>query len=164
MDKEINENVTILVVDDNQENLRVISNFLNEKKYRIALATSGKQALNVLESNTVDLILLDILMPETDGFEVCRILKSKNETRDIPVIFLTALTDIDNIVMGFKIGGVDYITKPFHKEELHARVNCQIQLKLAKDHLIKCEMDVRKSRDYFMRTLYELGKILSHDK
>jgi DNA-binding response OmpR family regulator len=79
-------------------------------------------------------------------------------------IFLTARSETEDIVKAFQIGGVDYVTKRFNKEELHARVNCQIQLKLVNDYLIKCEMDTRKSRDYFMRTLYEMGKVLSHDK
>jgi two-component system, sensor histidine kinase and response regulator len=164
MDREIIENVTILVIDDNQENLKVISNFLNEKKYRIALALDGKSALKILESNNIDLILLDVMMPDTDGFELCRILKEKNTTRNIPVIFLTARADTEDIVKGFEIGGVDYITKPFNKEELYARVNCQVQLKLARDFLIKSETNARESRDYFQKTLYELGKILRQDK
>jgi two-component system, sensor histidine kinase and response regulator len=164
MNEDIIESVTILVVDDNEENLKVVSNLLREKGYRIALATDGKSAIKILATNKIDLILLDIMMPEMDGFEVCKILKEKPETKDIPIIFLTARSETEDIVKGFQIGGVDYVTKPFKKEELHARVTCQIQLKLVKDYLIKCEIDVRKSRDYYMRTLYELGKILSHEK
>jgi len=160
----MNEEVSILVVDDNQENLKVISSFLKEKKYRIALATDGNGAFKVLENNKIDLILLDIMMPGMDGFEVCRILKEKPETSDIPVIFLTARTETDDIIRGFQIGGVDYITKPFKKEELYARVNNHIQLKLIRDYLVKCELDTKKSRDYFMRTLYELGKIMDRNK
>jgi two-component system, sensor histidine kinase and response regulator len=163
MDKELNESVTILVVDDNQENLKVISNFLNEKKYKIALAVDSKSALNILESNSIDLILLDVMMPGTDGFELCGMLKAKDETKDIPIIFLTARSDTEDIVRGFEAGGVDYITKPFNKEELHARVNCQVQLKLARDFLIKSERDARKSRDHFQKALYDLGKILRRD-
>lgn len=160
----MNEEIYILVVDDNQENLKVVSNFLNEKKYKIALAKDGENALKVLEDNKIDLILLDIMMPGMDGFEVCKILKEKPGTKDIPVIFLTARTETDDIVKGFQLGGVDYITKPFKKEELLVRVNNHIQLKLVRDHLVKCELDSRKSRDYFMRTLYELGKIMDRNK
>jgi two-component system, sensor histidine kinase and response regulator len=160
----MNEDINILVVDDNQENLKVISSFLKEKNYRIALAIDGKSAFKVLEDNKIDLILLDIMMPGMDGFEVCRLLKEKPETKDIPVIFLTARTETDDVVRGFQIGGVDYITKPFKKEELYARVNNHIQLKLVRDYLVKCEMDTKKSRDYFMRTLYELGKIMERNK
>jgi two-component system sensor histidine kinase/response regulator len=164
MSEKINEKVTVLVVDDNQENLKVVSNLLKEKKYKIALAEDGLSALKILSSNKIDLILLDIMMPDMDGFEVCKRIKEQDETRDIPIIFLTARTDTDDIVKGFRMGGVDYITKPFKKEELHARVNSHIQLKLAKDHLIRCEMDTRKSRDYFMKVLYDLSKILEKEK
>ncbi|MEI6049144.1 MAG: response regulator [Bacteroidota bacterium] len=160
----MNEDVYILVVDDNQENLKVVSNFLREKRYKIALATDGESAFKVLEANKIDLILLDIMMPGMDGYEVCKILKKKPETKDIPVIFLTARVETDDIVKGFQTGGVDYITKPFKKEELFARVNNHIQLKLVRDYLAKCEIDTKKSRDYFMRTLYELGKIMERNK
>jgi two-component system, sensor histidine kinase and response regulator len=160
----MNEDISILVVDDNQENLKVISSFLKEKKYKIALATDGESAFKVLDNNKIDLILLDIMMPGMDGFEVCRILKDKTGTKDIPVIFLTARTETDDIVKGFQTGGVDYITKPFNKEELYARVNNHIQLKMVRDYLVRCEMDTKKSRDYFMRTLYELGKIMERNK
>jgi DNA-binding response OmpR family regulator len=160
----MNENLYILIVDDNEENLKVVSNFLKEQKYKIALATSGESALKVLEVNKIDLILLDVMMPEMDGFEVCMILKEKPETKDIPVIFLTARTETDDIVKGFQMGGADYINKPFKKEELLARVNNHLQLKQVRDYLVKCEMDTRKSRDYFMRTLYELGKIMDRNK
>jgi two-component system, sensor histidine kinase and response regulator len=160
----MNEEITILVVDDNQENLKVISSFLKEKSYRIALATDGESAFKVLESNNIDLVLLDVMMPGLDGFEVCRILKEKPETKDIPVIFLTARNETEDIVKGFQSGGVDYITKPFRKEELFARVNSHIQLKLVRDYLVKCELDTKKSRDFFMRTLYELGKIVERKK
>ncbi len=160
----MNENINILVVDDNQENLKVVSNFLKEKKYKIALATDGESAFKVLADNKIDLILLDVMMPGMDGFSVCRILKSKNETKEIPIIFLTALNDTDDIVKGFQIGGVDYITKPFRKEELYARVNNHIQLKLVRDTLVACELNTRKTRDYFIKTLYELGQIIGKNK
>jgi PleD family two-component response regulator len=110
MSEKINEKVTLLVVDDNYENLRVVSNFLKEKKYKIALAEDGLNALKILSSNKIDLILLDIMMPDMDGFEVCKRIKDKDESRDIPIIFLTARTDTDDIVKGFHMGGVDYIT------------------------------------------------------
>jgi len=160
----MNENVSVLIVDDNQENLKVISNFLKEKDYKIALANSGENALKVLESNKIDLVLLDIMMPGMDGFEVCKVIKERPETKNIPVIFLSALAETDNIVKGFHIGGVDYITKPFNKEELYARVNTHIQLKLAKDYLVQCEEYALNSRGQYMKTLYELSKILGRNK
>lgn len=160
----MNENISVLIVDDNQDNLKVISNYLLKKDYKIALATDGESALRILESNKIDLILLDIMMPGMDGFEVCTKLKEKKETKDIPVIFLSARSETDDIVKGFQTGGVDYVTKPFNKEELYARVNTHIQLKLAKDYLVQCEAFALNSRNQYMRTLYELGKILNRNK
>lgn len=156
----MNKNVHILVVDDNQENLKVVSNYLKEKGYKIALALDGKSAINILESNKIDLILLDIIMPEMDGFEVCKEIKAKKETKEIPIIFLTVRTETDDIVKGFQIGGVDYITKPFKKEELYARINNHIQLKLVRDLLKERIEESIKSRDLFMKTLYDIGKII----
>ena len=159
----MNESIYILVVDDNQVNLKVVSNFLKEENYKIALATDGESAFSILAKHKIDLILLDIMMPEMDGFEVCEILKGNPKTKGIPVIFLTAKNETEDIVKGFRIGGVDYITKPFNKEELIARVKNHVQLKLVMDLLIKSELDTRKSRDLFMSTLYDLGKIMGRN-
>lgn len=159
----MNKNVHILVVDDDRENLKVVSNYLKEKGYKIALALDGKKALKVLDENKIDLILLDIMMPGMDGFEVCKVLKQQPETKEIPVIFLTAKSETDEIVKGFQTGGVDYITKPFKKEELFARVDTHVQLKLVRD-MLKDRMDESiRSRDLFMRTMYDLGKIIDPD-
>ena len=98
------------------------------------------------------------MMPGMDGFEVCKILKKNPETKDIPIIFLTARSETDDIVRGFQLGGVDYITKPFKKEELNARVNSHVQLKLVRDYLVRCSQEACESRDLYMKTLYELGK------
>lgn len=156
----MNKSIYILAVDDNLKNLKLVSNLLKEKDYKIALAADGKSALKIVEENKIDLILLDIMMPEMDGFEVCKILKSKPETKDIPVIFLTAKNDAEDIVKGFKLGGVDYITKPFKREELIVRVNNHVQLKMVKDYLVAAQKETKKSRDFFMRVLYDLGKIV----
>ncbi|MCD4796081.1 MAG: response regulator [Candidatus Cloacimonetes bacterium] len=131
----MNKDIHILIVDDNLKNLQVVSSSLKEKSYKIAVALDGKSGLEIAEKNNIDLILLDIMMPDMSGFEVCKKLKKLEKTKGIPVIFLTAKTDTDDIVKGFKIGGADYIPKPFKKEELHTRVDNQIQLKLAKDRL-----------------------------
>ncbi len=131
----MNKDIHILIVDDNLKNLQVVSSSLKEKSYKIAVALDGKSGLEIAEKNNIDLILLDIMMPDMSGFEVCKKLKKLEKTKGIPVIFLTAKTDTDDIVKGFQIGGADYIPKPFKKEELHTRVDNQIQLKLAKDRL-----------------------------
>ncbi|MCF8381297.1 MAG: response regulator [Bacteroidales bacterium] len=160
----MNSNIYILVVDDNLENLKVVSNLLKDKEYKIALAQDGESALKVLEENKIDLILLDIMMPEMDGYEVCAILKSKPETKDIPIIFLSAKMESEDIVKGFQMGGVDYITKPFNREELIARVNNHIQLKLVRDCLKEAEKETKRTRDYFIKVLYDLGKVLDKNK
>lgn len=119
---------TILIVDDNKKNLQILGNILSENKYRVAMAIDGAKALELTPKLLPDIILLDVMMPGIDGFEVCRQLKSKAETCEIPIIFLTAKVDLEDVVTGFTIGGVDYITKPFKKEELLVRINTQLSL------------------------------------
>lgn len=120
---------TILVVDDTPTNLCVVSAFLDEAGYKVLVAEGGKDARDVIRLVTPDLILLDVLMPAPDGFETCRQLKADLETKDIPVIFMTALSDALEKVKGFDVGGVDYITKPFHQEEVLARVKTHLALR-----------------------------------
>ena len=103
----------ILVVDDNQANLRLLTDVLSSRNSRVHEALNGPEALRIAQSALPDLVLLDISMPGMDGFEVCTRLKADVSTRDIPVIFISALSDIDDVVRGFEVGGVDYITKPF---------------------------------------------------
>lgn len=120
----------ILVVDDDLKNIQVGINFLRKNKdYHLVFATSGIQALERVESVEFDLILLDIIMPVMDGYEVCRRLKENEKTRDIPVLFLTAKQGSENIVRGFEAGGADYITKPFSSHELIARVKTHLELR-----------------------------------
>jgi putative two-component system response regulator len=128
----------ILIVDDVVDNIRVAMNILKEDGYEFSFAHSGSEALRLIFDDTqaFDLILLDIMMPGVNGFEVCQKLKESNATLDIPVIFLTAKTDVDAIAKGFELGGVDYITKPFHANELLARVKTHLALSQAK-HLLK---------------------------
>jgi two-component system sensor histidine kinase/response regulator len=119
---------TILIVDDNKKNLQVLGSVLHENMYKVAMAKDGPSALRLVKKNNPDLILLDIMMPEMDGFEVCERLKEDPETREIPIIFLTAKTEVEDIVRGFSLGGVDYITKPFKKEELMVRIKTHVDL------------------------------------
>lgn len=125
----------ILIVDDIETNLKLLGLVLQEHNYDVSIASSGKEALTILETEIPDLILLDIMMPEMDGFEVCRRIKSRNRTKEIPVIFLTAKTETEDIVRGFELGAVDYITKPFKSYELLARVSTHLQLKQASEDL-----------------------------
>jgi len=118
----------ILIVDDIPKNIQILGNILSKENYQIAYAQSGEQALSITHHQKFDLILLDIMMPEMDGFEVCKMLKQDVETSDTPVIFLTAKADTNSIVKGFATGGQDYITKPFNTSELLARTETHIQL------------------------------------
>lgn len=120
---------TILVVDDNPTNIQVLFDLLNESNYRVAIAKSGEIALKRLQGNLPDLILLDVMMPGIDGFETCRRLKASDLTKDIPVIFMTALSDTVDKVKGLKLGAVDYITKPIQHEEVLARIDVHLQLR-----------------------------------
>ncbi|UBM62654.1 response regulator [Candidatus Sulfidibacterium hydrothermale] len=118
----------ILIVDDIPKNIQILGNILSKENYQIAYAQSGNQALSITKYEKFDLILLDIMMPGMDGFEVCRALKNDPETSEIPIIFLTAKADMNSIVKGFASGGQDYITKPFNASELLARTRTHIQL------------------------------------
>ncbi len=118
----------ILVVDDTPANIQALAGTLKAKGYQISVATNGRQALEVVERVRPDLILLDVMMPEMDGFETCRRLKTASATRDIPVIFLTARTETADIVKGFELGAVDYVSKPFNAHELLARVNTHLTM------------------------------------
>ncbi len=129
-----NEKALILLVDDNSKNLQILGPLL-EGVYTTAVAVDGVGALEFVKKRQPDLILLDIMMPEMDGFEVCRRLKADPETREISVIFLTAQTDMEDTVKGFAVGGVDYVTKPFQKEELLARVRTHITLRHSQKQL-----------------------------
>jgi diguanylate cyclase (GGDEF)-like protein len=119
----------ILLVDDNPTNLSVLSHALKEIGYKIRVAIDGESAIEQIDNEPPDLILLDIQMPGIDGFETCRRLKSKPNALDIPIIFISASSGTENIVKGLSLGAVDYITKPFQKEEVLARVRVHLQLR-----------------------------------
>ncbi|MGE5456958.1 MAG: response regulator [Methanococcaceae archaeon] len=112
----------ILIVDDKPENLEVLGSTLREKGFQIAFATSGRQALSIAAAKLPNLILLDVSMPEMDGFTVCRKLKENGETKNIPVLFLTARIETENIMKALKAGAVDYVSKPFNAGELIGRI------------------------------------------
>ncbi|MCL4378572.1 MAG: diguanylate cyclase [Actinobacteria bacterium] len=127
----------ILIVDDVQDNIKVLGNILKEENYKISAVSNGTQAISIAVAIHPDLILLDVMMPELDGFETCNKLKNIPETKDIPIIFLTAKSETQDIINGFKIGAVDYIAKPFDSYELKARVRTHIELKISKDLLLE---------------------------
>jgi len=129
------KNPIILVVDDNPKNLQIIALTLRDLNYRLIIADGGQKAIELSERYDIDLILLDVMMPGTDGFEVCKVVKSNPKNEGIPIIFLTALSEKTNLVKGFELGAVDYITKPFNKEELVSRIKTHLDLKFARDEL-----------------------------
>ena len=120
----------VLVVDDVQENLNLLGEVLEGAGYVVSIAPNGGIAIEIAKINPPDLILLDIVMPEMNGFETCEQLKSLPETKDIPILFISARDDIDNILQGFQSGGVDYINKPFRNQELLARVETHLRITL----------------------------------
>lgn len=142
----------ILIVDDVPANLKVLNNILQDNGYKVRPVLSGDTALQVAEKEKPDLVLLDIMMPDMNGYEVCRRFKENKILGDIPIIFISALTDTDDIVKAFSSGGVDYITKPFRAEEVSARVATHLML-----HQQKKELQVLNSaKDKFF-------SIIAHD-
>ncbi|KOR34729.1 diguanylate phosphodiesterase [Planktothricoides sp. SR001] len=137
----------ILVVDDNQDNLRLLSKLLSQKGYQVRNAINGNTALIAAKAANPDLILLDIQMPDMDGYQVCQILKKDPETYDIPIIFLTAMNSVIDKVKAFSIGGSDYITKPFHLEEVLIRIENLLKFQAAKAEIrqLNSELENRVS-------------------
>ncbi|CDM93043.1 MAG: hybrid sensor histidine kinase/response regulator [Limnospira sp. PMC 1291.21] len=156
----------ILIVDDIPENLRLLSQMLLEQGYKVRKAINGQRALQAVEAETPDLILLDIMMPELDGYQVAKYLKDDPTTREIPIIFLSALSDTMDKVLAFDVGGVDYITKPFHVQEVLARVRTQLTISQQKQQLItqnqQLEREIRE-RQKIESALRIYIHAMSHD-
>jgi signal transduction histidine kinase len=157
---------TILVADDNTTNLKVLVDYLSDQGYRILVAEDGAGAIEQAQYGKPDLILLDVMMPGIDGFETCQRLKAAPETRNIPVIFMTAISDTPYILKGFAVGAVDYIAKPLQREEVHARVRNHISIRRLQREL-ETEIAVRQKAEAELRVI-NTGKdvffsILAHD-
>ncbi|MGD1917462.1 MAG: response regulator [Pleurocapsa sp.] len=144
----INSQATILIVDDTPNNLQVLFSYLETAGFKVLLAEDGESALQIAQSQTPDLILLDVLMPEVDGFETCSRLKSQRATKEIPIIFLTALSETVNKVQGFKLGGVDYITKPTEQEEVLARIQTHLNLQRMRRTLALQNKELKQTLDF----------------
>jgi PleD family two-component response regulator len=125
----------ILIVDDIPANIRIVADTLVKKGLHVVIAQSGEQALQIVERVGPDIILMDVVMPEMDGFETCRQLKLNEDTRAIPVIFMTALDDPEYVMQGFDVGGVDYIAKPVRIKEVVARVETHLRLRKMQQQL-----------------------------
>jgi light-regulated signal transduction histidine kinase (bacteriophytochrome) len=179
MDAE-SRNTKILVVDDTHSTIDMVKTALEEDGYEVVMATSGEKAIKRAEITSPDLIMLDVLMPGMDGFETCRRLKADNRTRDIPVIFMTALTATESKVTGFKVGGVDYVTKPIEVEEVLARIRTHLTIQSMQRRLesqnerLRHEMTERKQAEEALqrsheklkaanRELGDFAYIVSHD-
>ena len=131
-----NIETSVLVVDDNPKNLQVLGGMLVNEGIGVEFALNGRAAISWLDNKDFDLILLDIMMPDMDGYEVCAEIKKNPATADIPIIFITAKTDSESIIKGFETGGVDYVTKPFIPKELIVRVRSQINIKKSKEKIV----------------------------
>jgi two-component system sensor histidine kinase/response regulator len=149
----------VLVVDDVPRNIQVVGNTLRQAGYQVAFAHSAAQAWSRLTESRPDLILLDVRMPVMDGYEFCRRLRLDPDLRLIPVIFLTAAVETDQVLRGFAMGAVDYVTKPFNSAELLARVHIHIELKLARDTLAR---QFREQR-ILLEEKTELIRLLGHN-
>lgn len=157
-----NHSGVIVVVDDNPNNLRVLSSMLQQFDYKVRPALDGAMAIKSIIANPPDLVLLDIRMPEMDGYEVCRQLKSNPLTAEIPVIFISALQDTEDKVAAFKSGGVDYITKPFQLEEVLARVKAHLSLYQIQRDLQKMVEERSQELTAALITLNESQKQYTH--
>jgi DNA-binding response OmpR family regulator len=148
---------TILLIDDLPENLQLLSELLTQLGYTIRSVTSGKMALKTLKVKQPDLILLDIKMPDMDGYQVCAAIKADERLRDIPIIFISALDDVLDKVKAFTVGGVDYIIKPFQIEEVVARVENQLTIQRQKK-ILQTEVKKRQEAE---EVLYQSRALLS---
>lgn len=142
----------ILVVDDTLENLRLLAGILSEKGYQVRPVPNGKLALSAAQKMPPDLVLLDIMMPEMDGYEVCQRLKDSEVTKDVPVIFISAINDVMDKVKAFAVGGVDFITKPFQVEEVLARIETHLKICSLQQTLQEKNQDLATAIDQLQAT------------
>ena len=157
--EQLDDTAQLLVVDDTLENIQVLGAILSKAGYRLHIANSGEAALEKLEHIQADLVLLDVMMPGLDGFETARKIFEKPGCKGLPIIFLTAKQGTEDIVQAFEVGAVDYVTKPFHAEELLARIHTHLELKRHKETLVKRTEALERS----LEEQHELVHILCHD-
>lgn len=151
----------VLVVDDTPQNVQILGTMLRDANYEVVVANNGEQALKALEHTPVDLILLDIMMPGLNGFDVCEHIKQNPKTNHIPIIFLTARNNVEDVVKGFDLGAADYVCKPFQWSELHARMRAHLDLKHYQDQIqlaLEEQKRMRREHDAFVR--HELNNMM----
>ncbi len=153
-------NGRILIIDDNPKNIQVLASILNQNGYDSEFALNGASGLNWLESEPFDLLLLDVMMPDEDGFEVCKTIRSNNRFKELPIIFVTAKADRESLVMGFEVGGDDYLIKPFDSKELLARLKNQIELRQNRRLLLELNDKLSTLVNEKTKKLFETNKEL----
>ena len=155
----------ILIVDDNLDNLKVLGAFLKKNGYNPAIAQNGTKALEFVQKKLPDIILLDIMMPDIDGFEVCRRLKHNTLTQEIPIIFLTAKMETQAVIEGLELGAVDYVTKPFNYKELSTRIRTHLELKVTKEKLNQTVLELKQANatkdKFFSIIAHDLGNLFN---
>ncbi len=161
---------TILIIDDNAKNIQVLANILLQSDYDVEYCLDGPTAIELVRNENIDLILLDIMMPIMDGYSVCKQIKELPGKKSIPILFLTAKTDMDSLSKAFSVGGVDYITKPFYEVELLSRINTHLELKKHKENLeelVKDQTQELRKANKALKSLDNLKaeflKIISHE-
>ncbi|HMQ52318.1 MAG TPA: response regulator [Anaerolineae bacterium] len=148
---------TLLIVDDNLKNLKVLMDLLRDRGFDILVARSGEEALSRIDYRLPDLILLDVMMPGPDGFEICRRLKAYETTREIPIIFMTALTDVQSKLKGFEVGGVDYVTKPLEYQEVMARLQAQLTIRRLQQDLVEKNAELQAKNEALQQALDQVN-------
>jgi len=151
--------ICILIVDDDTNNLKVLGNMVKAEDYKAEFALNGKEAIAWLKRQIFDLILLDVMMPIMDGYELMEIVQNSKSWKNIPVIFLTAQDDIESTIKAFEMGAIDYVTKPFNKAELMARVNTQVNLKLMNDKVKHYSLELEKRNKQIIDSINYAKKI-----
>ncbi|ADK83074.1 response regulator [Sediminispirochaeta smaragdinae] len=131
--------INVLIIDDTPINLALLHDVLEVNGCKVFVAQDGRKGAELAKNRQPDIVLLDVMMPDFDGFETCRLLQSDEHTKDIPVIFLSALSDMESTLKGFRAGAVDYVTKPLRQEEVLARIQVQVELKRSRERIRELE-------------------------
>lgn len=152
-------NATIMIIDDVEQNIEILGNILHEAGYHLITATGALDAISILDNVHPDIILLDIMMPGMNGFELCEQIKANKNLQEIPIIFLTAKADTRDIIRGFEVGGIDYVTKPFNSTELLVRIQTHIRTKRLREELLQAN----KKLEELNQTKTKFFSIIAHD-